>query len=211
MANSSRANGLSPVRHISGSPYNGAMEVFYHSTANASAIYKGSLVYGDVGLATPGTDPLGVYQSVIIAPDDTGHLIGVAWSFGTTPQIAARVNNLNAVNYCPASTGMYIGVITDPTVVFEIQDNGTTLTASQIGMYFDTSNNASGSTTTGRCSGVLDQGSLASTIATDTASLRILRLVNRPDNTLASNAKWEVVINRHINKQTVAGTGYHAT
>jgi hypothetical protein len=208
MANTSRIRGFTPVRHISGSPWNGALEIFYHSTANASAIYKGSLVYGDVGLATPGTDPLGVYQSVIVTPDDSGHIIGVAWTFGNTPQLAANVTNLNAVNYCAASAGMYIGVVTDPTVVYEVEDNGTTLTSSQIGMYCDTSNNAAGSTTTGRSSAVLDQSTLGSTNA---LAIRILRLVNRPDNELAASAKWEVVINEHINKQTVAGNGYHST
>lgn len=195
MANTSRVRGFRPIRHINGSPWNGALEVFYHSTANASAIYKGALVYSDVGLASPGSDPLGVYQSVIVAVDDADEVMGVAWTFGNTPQIATQVTNLNNVNYCPASTGMYVGVITDPTVVFEIEDNGTTLTAAQIGLYFDTSNNASGSTVTGNSSAVLDQGSLASTGAT----CRILRLVNRPDNELGANAKWEVVIAQHVN------------
>jgi len=208
MANAKRINGFTPVRHINGSPWNGAMEIFYHSTANASAIYKGSLVYSDVGLATPGTDPLGVYQSIVVMPDSVNYgCVGVAWSFGTTPQVAVQVNNLNNVDYCPASTGMYIGVITDPSVVSEIQDNGTTLTSSQIGMYFDTTNNASGSTVTGRSSAALDQGDLASTGGT----CRILRLVNRPDNTLSSYARWEVIISEHIMRQGNAVTGYRTT
>ena len=204
MANANRANGFTPVRHLNGSPWNGAMEIFFHSSSDSSAIYKGALVYSTLGLAAgANSDPLGIYQEVVVAPDDESPVVGVAWSFGETPQIAARVSNLNAVNYCPASTNMYIGVITDPTVVFEIQDNGTTLTAGQIGMYFDTSSNASGSTTTGRSSAVLDQGSLQASGAT----CRILRLVNRPDNTLSCNAKFEVIIAEHINSQV----GYAST
>jgi len=201
--------GLTPVRHISGSPWNGALSIYYHSTANASAIYKGSPVYSDVGLATPGTDPKGVYQSVIVAPAGVNHLVGVAWTFGTTPQIATQVTNLNNVNYCPASTGMYIGVIDDPSVVFEIEDNGTTLTSSQIGMYCDISSDAAkGSTVTGRSLATLDQGTLT---ATGALQLRILKLVNREDNELAASAKWEVIIAEHMNKNSAAGTGYHTT
>lgn len=202
MANTSRVVGLRPIRHLSGSPWNGALEVFYHSTADANAIYKGGLVVTDVGLATPGTDPLETYGSVVTAADDDADILGVAWTFGTTRQIAAQVNNLNAVNYCPASTGMYIGCIVDPTVIYEIEDNGTTLTASQIGQNADTSSNASGSATTGRSSCVLDQD----TLTAGSATLRILRLVDRPDNVLGANAKWEVMINESIYRDAEPAT-----
>jgi len=211
MANTSRIRGLTPVRHINGSPWNGALEIFYHSTANASAIYKGSLVVGATGLAGAGSDPLGIYQTIVIGTEShtNNELLGVAWTFGETPQIAARVSNLNAVNYCPASTGMYVGVVTDPTVVFELEDNGTTLTASQIGSWANISSDAAkGSTVTGRSLASLDQGTVT---ATGALQLRILRLVNRPDNELAASAKWEVVITKHLDKNTTAGTGYHAT
>ena len=209
MANAKRLNGLKPVRHQNGSPWNGALEVFYHSTANASAIYKGTIVYSDVGLATPGTDPLGVYQSVIVCPDGTAGIVGVAWTFGTTPQIAAQVNNLNAVNYCPASTGMYIGVITDPTVVFEVSDNGgTAITSAQIGMYADCTGSTLGSATTGKSSLALDQGTLT---ATGMLQLRILRLVNRPDNELSTYARWEVILGETLANTQAAGSGYHTT
>jgi hypothetical protein len=209
MANTSRINGLTPIRHITGAPWNGQLEVFYHSTANASAIYKGSPVLGATGLAGAGSDPLGVYQTIVVGAASEALLLGVAWSFGTTPQVAAQVNNLNAVNYCPASTGMYIGVITDPTVVFEVQDNGTTLTAADIGKWADISSDAAkGSTTTGRSLASLDQGTLT---ATGALQLRILRMAYRADNELAANAKWEVVIAEHLDSQGAAGTGYHTT
>ena len=197
MANTSRVRGFTPIRHLNGSAWDGRLNIYYHSTANASAIYKGALVCHDAGLAIASTDPLSIYPGIIIAPDETPNITGVAWSFGETPQLATRVSNLNAVNYCPASTGMYIGVIDDPSVVFEIEDNGTTLTAAQIGTYFDTSNNAAGSTTTGRSSAVIDQGSVS---ASTSAACQILRLVNRADNSLCANAKFEVIINEHIYK-----------
>jgi len=216
MANADRPRGFTPVRHLNGSPWNGAVEVFYHSTADATAIYKGELVIGIVGLAGAGSDPLGKFPGCIAASkaaQDTQHLLGVAWTFGNTPDVAARVDNLNAANYCPASTGMYIGVITDPSTVFSIQDSGgTALTAVQIGSYIDistfTSATACGSTTTGRSYMEVDTSSIG---ASNAHMCRVLRLSPRPDNELSSWADWEVIINYHIDKQIPASTGYAST
>jgi len=210
MANTSRINGLTPVRHITNAPWNGALEIFYHSTANASAIYRGSIVKGATGLAGAGSDPLGVYPTVVVADAQNGHIVGVAWSFGETPQLATRASNLNAKNYCPASTAMYIGVITDPSVVFEVQDDGgTAITALQIGSYIDFSSDAAkGSTVTGRSLLTIATSSVDTTNA---RQARILKLVNRPDNELSSWAKWEVILTKHINTEFVAGVGYATT
>jgi hypothetical protein len=170
------------------------MEVYYHSADNAVAIYKGAIVQSDVGLASPGSDPLGYYQSVVAMTDGDPDSVGVAWAFGTTPQVAAQVNNLNAVNYCPASTGMYIGVIVDPTVVYLVQDNGTTLTAAQIGQYADIVSNTSGSTVTGRSIAELNQGA----IGLDAVNMQILRVHHRPDNELGAWADFEVVLSENV-------------
>jgi len=196
MANADRARGMTPIRHLNGSPWNGALEIYYHAAANGVAIYKGAIVQSDVGLATPGEDPLGIYQSVVMATDGDADSIGVAWTFGNTPQIAARVDTLSGPNYCPLSTGMYIGVITDPSVVYLIQDDGTTLTKAQIGMSTYVVSNTSGSTTTGRSSGELEQGGM--TAATEV--IRILRLHPRADNELGAWADWEVVFNENVYK-----------
>jgi len=207
MANTSRPSGLRPIRHLSGSPWNGALSIYYHSTAQTSALYKGALVYSDAGLAAPtcGPDPLGVYQSIMIAPDDASAIIGVAWTFGTTPQLAAQVSNLNAVNYCAASTGMYIGVIDDPSVIYEIEGNSGSWVSSNIGDNCDTSNNAAGSTATGRSTCVADQG----TVTSATASLRILRVVNRPDNAVGAYNNLEVMIAENVMRGTM--TAYATT
>ena len=199
MANTSRPSGLRPIRHLSGSPWNGALSIYYHSTANASAIYKGALVTSDVALGSPtcGPDPLGIYQSIMVAADDEPGCIGVAWTFGSTPQLAALSTNLNSVNYCPASTGMYIGVIDDPTVIYEIEGNNASWVSSNIGENCDTSNNAAGTAASGRSTCVADHSSLTAA----TAQLRILRLVNRPDNEIGAYNKLEVM----IAEQLIAG------
>ncbi len=196
MPNIDRPRGLTPIRHMNGSPWNGAMEVYYHSTGNAVAIYKGAIVQSDVGLASPSSDPLSIYQCVVMSTDNDADILGVAWAFGNTPQLMTNVTDLNAANYCAASAGRYIGVITDPSVVYLVQDDGTTLTAAQIGLNADINNNTSGSTTTGRSSGELGQDSLTAA----TAQLRILRVHNRPDNELAAWCDFEVVFNENIFK-----------
>jgi hypothetical protein len=192
--NADRPRGMVPIRHLNGSPWNGAMEIYYHSTANATAIYKGAIVHSDVGMGTPSEDPLGIYQCVIASEDGDADNVGVAVAFGNTPQICARVDNLNAANYCPLSIGMYVGVVVDPTVVYLIQDDGTTLTVGQIGLSADTVNNTAGSTVTGRSSMELEQGGVLHT----ELQLRILRLHPRVDNELGANADWEVVFNENI-------------
>ena len=213
MANTDRPRGFTPVRHLNGSPWNGAVEIFYHSTANATAIYKGELVKGATGLAGAGSDPEGTYQTIVAANSGDQHLLGVAYSFGNTPNVALRCNDINAANYCPASTGMYIGVIRDPSVVFALQDSGgTALTAGQIGSYTDistfTAAGAHGSTTTGRSYQELDTSAIGSSNA---HQLKIIRLHPRPDNELSSWADWEVIINYHADLMVPASTGYATT
>jgi hypothetical protein len=173
--------------------------MYYHSTANGSAIYKGALVTSDAALATPtcGPDPLGLYQSIMVAADDEPGCIGVAVGFGSSPELALLSTNLNSVNYCPASTSMYIMVVDDPTVIYEIEGGNASWVSSNLGDNCDTSNNAAGSTATGRSTCVADQGTLTAA----TAQLRILRMVNRPDNEMGAYVKLEVM----IAEQLIAG------
>ena len=208
MANTNRSKGLTPIRHLSGSPWNGQISMYYHSTAQTSALYKGDLVYSDAGLDSPtcGPDPLGVYQSIMKAPDDSSTLLGVAWTFGSTPQVSLQSTNLNAANYCPASTGMYIGVIDDPSVIYEIQASNATWVSSNIGDNCDTTNNTTGGVTaTGRSTSMADHG----TITSGTASLRVLRMVNRPDNEIGAYCKLEVMIAENVMRGTM--TAYATT
>jgi len=179
---------------VNGSPWKNQVSIYYHSTL-AIATFKGSLVGTDAAFASPtcGPDPLGMYQSITMGDHVTfatpSAVIGVAWTFGNTPQLAAQVTNLNAVNYCPSATSMYIGVIDDPTVIYEVEGSGTWV-SSNIGDYCDSTGNSTGSVTTGRSTAVADQASVAET----TAMLRVLRLVNRPDNEIGANCKLEVMI-----------------
>ena len=191
MTNLDRPRGLTPVRMITGAPWNGAVNIYWHDGDNASAIYKGSLVVSGALMALgPAENPR--FEGVVIAKEQAVDIVGVAWTFGTTPQIAAQVDNLNAPNYCPASTDMYIGVIDDPNVIYTIQDSSL-LAVTDLGLAFDTTSNPSGSTVTGRSSAELQSSGFSGAAG----QLQLLRMVNRPDNELLVNADWEVRIHQH--------------
>ena len=211
MANTSRVVGLRPIRHLNGSPWNNQVSIYYHSTA-AISMFKGSLVGSDAAFAAPtcGPDPLGLYQSITMGDHVTfatpSAVIGVAWTFGNTPQLAARVDNLNAVNYCPSVTGMYVGVIDDPSVIYEIEGSNATWVSSNIGDFCDSTGNSTGSVTTGRSTAVADHASLGAAAG---GMLRILRLVPRADNEIGAYCKLEVMIAESI--QAGVHTAYPTT
>lgn len=86
-------------------------------------------------------------------------------------------------------------VIVDPFAIFDIQDNDDTdgIAAADIGLNADIEANA-GSATTGLSGHELDESSLATT---STLDLRVLGMVNKPDNALGEHCRVEVLFNRH--------------
>ena len=192
MANVDKPFGFKPLRHLNGSPWNGMFNIYYHSASDTAAIGKGDLVQADA----TNYETTGKYPTVkrhVAGQEDN---IGVAIGFGTNPQLMTNVANLNAVNYCAASTAMYVAVVDDPTVVFEVQEDSDAgaNTADQVGYFADVVV-AAPSTTTGTSGMELDS---SSAVAGTSQTLRILRVVNREDNELGTNCKWEVLINEHL-------------
>lgn len=185
MANVNRANGARPVKHISGSPYNGQCNKYYVPSTDGTAIFVGDFVKSGGT-----TDADGVPTAAVAAAGNT--LRGVC--VGVIPDTA------DSLIYRAASTARYILVCDDPDIVFEIQaDNGGAVLA-----LADVGENADilvtgGSTTTGTSATELD----SSTHVTTTAQLRILGFVQRPDNAPAADyAKVLVLINEHELKST---------
>jgi hypothetical protein len=194
MANLNAPFGLKPVGYFNGTPWNGKYNVYYAPVGNATAIFRGDLVTMDGTGSADGLYP-GVKQTA--AADIT--IVGVAIGFGTTPNFMADPTNLTRM-YRPTSTAMYVAVVDDPNVIFEIQEDsdGGAIAVTAIGNNADVVATA-GSTTTGTSAMVLD----SSDVVTTAQQLRILRLVNRPDNVLGNYAKWHVLINEHIYRTTV--------
>lgn len=191
MANPDRPSGLSPVRYLSGAPYNGAVNYYATATGDGTAIFLG--------------DPVklsGTSQTINgqVLPDvdqaATGDVI-VGVVVGVLPVTA------ESTIYRVGSTTRILMVADDPNLVFEIQEvsGGTPLTANDIGLNADFVV-GSGSTVTGMSGVELNNVGEADT---NTLDLKITGFVNRVDNAIGENAKWLVRINRHQYVNQVAG------
>lgn len=184
MANIDAPRGLRPVKHLDGSPYNGAVNRYYVPSSDGTAIY-----IGDAVKSAGSADANGVASVAQAAAGDA---------------IRGVVTGVEAVTdesliYRAASTERYVYVADAPDLVFEIQEDsdGGALAVTNVG------NNAdivvgSGSTTTGLSGMELD----SSTAGTGSAQLRILGYVQRENNEVGANAALLVVINEHELKST---------
>lgn len=193
MANTSVINGLQYKYCLHGREP--IMETCYIDAADGTATFVGDAVK----TAAEGSSADGFNISVIqCAAADP--IFGVVQA---VDQVKGMGNNMNLTRlHRPASTGMYVHVITDPMAVYEIQEDavGGALAAADVGL------NASivvgsGSTVTGLSGMQLDTSTAATTAALE---LKILGFVNRPDNAIGANAKVLVMINNHKLK---GGTG----
>lgn len=189
MANANIASGLKPVRMAGGGPYNGAVNMYYVAASDATALYIGDPVVKDGGADTAGV-------ASVIRGSVGGPFTGVVQGFlpdGTT----------NMVGYRAASTAGYVLVCDDPDVIFEIQEDGVggAIAAADIGLNAQVIL-AAGSAYTKRSGVMLDTSTKATTAGLE---LKIVGLVQRPDNALSANAKVLVKINDHTESNGTAG------
>lgn len=185
MANVDIPNGLRPVKHLDGSPYNGAANRYFIPATDTTTVFV-----GDAVKSAGSADADGVPTVAQAIAGDT--LRGVV--VGVEPETA------DSTIYRAASTGRYVYVADAPDLVFEVQEDsvGGALSAASVGLNADLIVGA-GSTAAGRSAMELD----SSTAAATTAQLRILGFVQRPDNEIGANAKVLVMINEHELKSTV--------
>ena len=128
---------------------------------------------------------------------DTNKITGVIIGFLANP------SNLT-LNYNTASTERVAIVADSPLQEFMIQEEtaGTALAATSVGLNANVVFAESGSTSTGLSGVELD----TSTPAADaTYQLKILRLLDAPENAIGQHAKWRVKINNHTEANIVAG------
>ena len=193
MANADAAFGLRPVRYVSGAPYNGAANKYYIPASDTTtAVYIGSLVK-----LAGGADANGI-------PTVTGNVatsnpvVGVV--VGVVPETA------DSLRYRANSTARYVWVADDPNLLFEVQEDsdGGALAATAAGATCQLTGFTSGSTTTGLSAIELDSSNVSETSDTDD-DVRIIALVQRPDNAVGTNAKWLVRLNVHQYVQNAIG------
>jgi len=180
MANVSRVCGARPVKHLSGSPYNGQQNLYYVPASDGTAMFIGDFVKSG-GTA----DANGIPSAIQAAAGDA--LRGVITGF--LPDTA------DSLIYRAASTLRYFFVCDDPDAIFEIQEDavGAPTALVDVGENADITV-AAGSTATGTSGMQLD----SSDHKTATAQLRILGFVQSPTNEPGvANAKLLVRINEH--------------
>lgn len=209
MANVSKINGFSPVKHLNGSPYNGQATIYAHSSGDATALFVGDVVKlvgsgntsgiqyvtaSTAGTAGTGLAAVGVVVGVINTKLDpvTGKM--------TNGSIA-----LDTPQYVPASTEQYLLVADATDVIYEVEattaGSAYTFTAADVGLNANLYAGA-GSTATGNSAYSLD---MADSGTTATLPFKIVGVSQRPDNAMATTAvKVLVQLN---NSQFKGGTG----
>lgn len=197
MANANAPFGLWPVRYKSGAPYNGACNLYYVPSSDATALFKGDPVI----LAGSG-DANGVPSITRAAAGDriSGVIVGFA------PKPGATAGSVTAVNrgYRAASEADYVLVADDYDLLFEIQEDsdGGALAVTDIG------NNADLVAGSGNANSKLSGYQLdSSTKATTSAQVRIVGLSQRVDNEVGTNAVWLVSIVESTQTPAAGTTG----
>lgn len=199
MANVSDVRGAVGVGTITGT-HTARVTTYAHLVGDGTALY-----IGDIVMAAGGADPLGKYKAVTaITNGSTSIPIGYVVGVDPIEGVAVGSENLNR-QYCPASTAMYIRVCDDPEALFYIQEDSVTsnITAAHAG-YNIPVNLGSGSTTSG-LSGHLVASNTANT--TNTFPIKLMGLLDRPDNALGANAKWLCMFNTHKLKVDTGSAG----
>ncbi len=199
MAQVSTKAGFLPRYHLGGAAWNGQVQMFAVPAADGTALFIGDMVkYGTpfanaAGVTVGGVNTEGM---ATVINNGTGtisagtSLVGVVVGFSVDPTARYQRSRL-------ASTARLAFVVTDPTVVYEIEEDAVTsnVTVAMIGM---NSTFTGGTGDTARFTSTSNLISAAPT-TTSTYPLRILGLSNRPGNALGLSssdfAKFDVLIN----------------
>ena len=183
--NVDRPNGFKPVGTLSGGDWTASIRT-YTLDGSHSAIYVGDLVQ----MTSDG------YLDVYAAGEED--VVGVCVGVEVNPGLDRATEH---PGYMPANVTGKIRVATDPLLLMEAQEDGDTdpLELADVGANVEIINGG-GSTTTG-VSGMELDSSTHNTTAT--LPLRLVGLVDRPDNQLGDtdsskpNARWLVTFANH--------------
>lgn len=188
MANADTPRGLSPVRYLSGAPYNGAANLYYIPASDNTAAYIGGLVKlaGDA-------DADGI-ASVTANVATSNVVVGVI--VGIEPGMGAGAKGRDSDIYRAASTERYVWVADDPHLLFSVQDDASaTLTSGAVGSVADLAGFTTGSTATGLSS--MEIAASTATTGSSDADVQIVGLVRDPNNSIGNNANWLVRLRNH--------------
>jgi hypothetical protein len=208
MANVMNPRGFEPRRHINGSPYNGQNQEMLIPSTDATAVFVGDLVKiagssGAAGTVVNGRDCEGMPTVALATAGTTGQdIVGVVVGF------LSDVTDLTK-KYRVASTNRIALVCTDPTVVYEIQEDADTtpIAAASVGLNVSYTTTA-GSTTTGLSKMALDSSAVATTATLPVKILGLSKTTGNAFNTggsLTDAARFDVILNTGAYLPNVAG------
>ena len=187
MANLDAPSGARPFRHLSGGMIRASE--YKIASGTSSDIFTGDFVKllstGYIDVASAGNRILGVFAGVKYTASDGEVVYKKYFPTGTTTLASADVTAY---------------VYDDPNITYRIQSAGSADFA-DIGNLADHVA-GSGSTTTGQSG-----HEISGTTGTGTAGLRILRLIDDPDNSAGTNGELEVAIYEHELNQHIDADG----
>jgi len=202
MANADTPFGLTPIKN---SPFNEIPKNYYYIPSSyATALFKGDPVVKTGTSNTVAVTTAGRYFNPGSLPEinkatagDGNAITGVIIGFLANP------SNLN-ITYNPASTECVAIVADCPLQEFEIQEEsaGSPLAVTSVGLNANLVYAESGSTVTGLSGAELDTTTPATT---STFQLKILRLMDGPENAIGQHANWRVKINNHTEANVTTG------
>jgi hypothetical protein len=187
MANLDAPSGARPFRHLSGGMIRASE--YKIASGTSSDIFTGDFVKllstGYIDVASAGNRILGVFAGVKYTASDGEVVYKKYFPTGTTTLGSADVTAY---------------VYDDPNITYRIQSAGSA-DFTDIGNLADHVA-GSGSTTTGQSG-----HEISGTTGTGTAGLRILRLIDDPDNSAGTNGELEVAIYEHELNQHIDADG----
>jgi hypothetical protein len=186
MANPNTPIGLKAVRDAGSGKDSGGLNLYFHPSTDATALYLGDPVVKNGSADAAGVP--GCVRAVAAGP-----ITGVVEGFvpdGVTDK----------AGFGAASTAFYALVRDDPSEMFEIQDN-TGIAANDIGLNANMTI-GSGSSFTRRSGVTLDASTKATTA---TLALKMIGLSPKPKNDFGAFNKILVKINNHTEASGVAG------
>ena len=185
MANIDSPFGMKPVMNRDGSPWNGKATLYYIRAADGTrlGLWDPVVAEGTYG------DADGIPTVIRATGAGSNYILGSITGFLPDADALARPSS-----YRVASTARYCWVADDPALIFEMQEDsvGGAMAAAA-------ATEASGcadlvipncSTATGISAVEIDSSTVIATVA----QVRLMRLVQRPDNVAGNHAKWEVMI-----------------
>mgnify|MGYP003573195038 CR=1 FL=1 len=196
MANSNTPMGLVPRFNGDGTPWNGQTRRCYISAGatNDLVVGPGDIVILDTANANKVTS--GKYPTVMRATSGT-QFYGVV--------TAVVMETQASTVYRAIGTARYVDVVVDRDAIYEAQEDGDTtdMSATSPGLNVEV---IVGTTPTGSgISGMqLDSSSAATTVGHD---LKVISLVDRPDNAFGDYAKWLVQLNHSQLSDNKVGIG----